>query len=347
MRRKHSRHISSTRLAIGLAVLIAALGSVAGASARTTHAKAAAPVKIAVILNSSTNTYYQANLKGATAAAKKYGGVISKVFDANFDANTQATQIQDAVTANQYKVFLIAPTASNVIVPEVTQAIKAGIKVACMLSPCGPNPNAMARQIPGLVTFVGYAFTENANDIAKAVVMACGSLNPCNVVYEPGNETLPSEVIRTNAFNAYLKKYPHIKVLAEQQGGYLAAPGRAAMQNMLQAHPDINVAASSGDQMTLGMAQAVKAAGDSGKIKLIGNGASVPGVAAVRAGTWFATVANVPYTEGYLAAKYAIMAAKGTPLSKIPGFVDDLKYAPAGGVITKAVAAKFKAQWAG
>ena len=48
MRRKHSRHISSTRLAIGLAVLIAALGSVAGASARTTHAKAAAPVKIAV-----------------------------------------------------------------------------------------------------------------------------------------------------------------------------------------------------------------------------------------------------------------------------------------------------------
>ena len=64
-------------------------------------------------------------------------------------------------------------------------------------------------------------------------------------------------------------------------------------------------------------------------------------------GQWFATVANVPYTEGYYAAKYAIMAAKGTPLSKIPGFVDDLKYAPAGAVITKAAAANFKAQWAG
>lgn len=346
MPRKRSRNVTSIRLAVGLAVLIAGLSAVAGASARTTHAKAG-PVKIAVILNSSTNTYYQANLKGATDAAKKYGGTISKVLDANFDANTQATQIQDAVTSKAYQVFLIAPTASNVIVPQVKEAIKAGIKVACMLSPCGPNPNAMARQIPGLVTFVGYAFSENADDIAKAVVMACATLNPCNVVYEPGNNTLPSEVIRTNAFNAYLKKYPHIKVLAEQQGGYLAGPGRTAMQNMLQAHPDINVAASSGDQMTLGMAQAVKAAGDSAKIKLIGNGASVPGVAAVRAGTWFATVANVPYTEGYLAAEYAIKAAKGTPLSKIPGFIDDLKYAPAGAVITKAAAATFKAQWAG
>ena len=141
---------------------------------------------------------------------------------------------------------------------------------------------------------------ENGTDIAKAVVMACGSLNPCNVVYEPGLLSFSTETYRTNAFNAYLKKYPAIKVLAEQQGQYLAGPGRAAMQNMLQAHPNINVAASSGDQMTAGMAEAVKSAGDTGKVKLIGNGASTPGVAAVAAGQWFATIANVPYTEGYL-----------------------------------------------
>ena len=337
---------ASARLVVIMAAAVVGLACVAVASATTAGAKGGA-IPIAVLLNSSTNTYYQANLRGAQAAAKKFGGKVVKVFDANFDANTQATQVQDAVTANQYKVFLIAPTASNVIVPEVKQAIKSGIKVACMLSPCGPNPNGLGRQIPGLVTFVGYSFTENANDIAKAVVMACGKLNPCNVVYEPGNNTLPAEVIRTNAFNAYLKKYPHIKVLAEQQGGYLAAPGRTAMQNMLQAHPDINVAASSGDQMTLGMAQAVAAAGKAGKIKLIGNGASVPGVAAVRAGKWFATVANVPYTEGYLAAEWALKAAKGTPLSKIPGYIDDLKYAPANAIITRAVAKTFKAQWAG
>lgn len=314
-------------------------------AASTTHSQA--PVRIAVFLNSSTNTYYQANLAGAKAAAAKFGGHVVKVFDANFTATTQATQIQDAVTAGGYKVFLIAPTASNVIVPQVTQAVKSGIKVACMLSPCGPNPNGLSRQIDGLVTYVGYSFTENAQDIAKAVVQACGSLNPCNVVYEPGNETLPAEVIRTKAFNSYLAGYPHIKILGEPQGQYLAGPGRAAMANALAAHPNINVAASSGDQMTLGMAQAVASAGDAGKIKLVGNGASVPGVAAVAAGKWYATVANVPYTEGYLAAQYAIEAAKGKPISAIPGYIDDLKYAPNNAIITKSVAATFRAQWAG
>ena len=106
-------------------------------------------------------------------------------------------------------------------------------------------------------------------------------------------------MFRTNAINAYLKKFPNIKVVAEQEGKYLANTGRTAMQNMLQAHPDVNVAGSSGDQMTAGMEQAVKSAGLTGKVELIGNGASIPGVAAVRAGRWYATVANLPYTEGY------------------------------------------------
>jgi ribose transport system substrate-binding protein len=333
---------------VAVAVIALAAAQVAGAGAQVRAAAASGPVRIAVLLNSSTNTYYQANLAGAQAAAKKYGGQITKVFSANFDASTQASQIQDAVTSKQYDVFLIAPTASNVIVPQVTQAVKAGIKVACMLSPCGSNPNGMARQIAGLVTFVGYSMTENGTDIADAVVDACATLNPCNVVYEPGDNTLPAEVVRTAAFNSTLKSHPNIKVLAEQQGQYLAGPGRAAMQNMLEAHPDINVAASSGDQMTAGMAQAVKAAGDGSKVKLIGNGASVPGVAAVKDGQWYATVANVPYTEGYVAAEYAIAAAKGTPLAKIPGYVDDLKDTGVGtAIITQANATKFKAQWAG
>lgn len=336
----------SVLTAVGVAAVAAALVSSAGAQIRSRAASK--PITIAVLLNSSANTYYQANLAGAQAAAKQYGATITKVFSANFVAATQATQITDAVTSKAYSIFLIAPTASNVIVPEVTAAVKAGIKVACMLSPCGLNPNGMARQVPGLTTFVGYSMTENGNDIAHAVVNACANLNPCNVVYEPGNNTLPAEVVRSAAFNSYLKSHSNIKVISEQQGGYLAGPGRTAMQNMIQAHPNINVAASSGDQMTNGMAQAVKAAGLSGKIKLIGNGASVPGVAAVEAGTWYATIANVPYTEGYLAAKYAIEAAKGTPLSKIPGFVDDLKDTGVGtAIITKAIASKFKAQWAG
>lgn len=331
-----------------LTVLICVLGALtASAGARASRA-GASPVKIAVFLSSTENTYEQADLKGAQAAAAKYGGTVVKVFNGNFDASTQSSQVEDAVTANAYNAFLIVPQDGSVLVPQIKDAVKAGIKVVCLLSACGSDQQSSARQIPGYVTTVGYQMAENGLDIAKAVVMACAKLNPCSVVYEPGLLSFSTETYRTNAFNAYLKKFPAIKVVAEQQGQYLAGPGRAAMQNMLQAHPNINVAASSGDQMTAGMAEAVKSAGDSGKVKLIGNGASIPGVAAVAAGQWFATIANVPYTEGYLGAQYAIEAAKGTPLSKIPPFVDDLLDTGIGTpIIVQSNASKFKAQWAG
>lgn len=344
------RHRVGIAVLVGCVITAAAVttGASGKVSAGASAGSANKTVRIAVLLSSTANTYEQADLKGVQAAAKKFGGTVVKVFDAAFDASKQSAQVEDAITSKQYDAFVILPQAGNVIVPQVKDAIKAGIKVVCLLSPCGSNQQSNARQIPGYVTTVGYQFAENGADIAKAIVAACGSLNPCKVAYEPGLLSFSTEKFRTNGITAYLKKHPSIKIVAQQEGKYLANTGRTAMQNILQAHPDVNVAASSGDQMTLGMEQAVKSAGLTGKVALIGNGASVPGVAAVAAGRWYATVANLPYTEGYLGAKYAIMAVNGTPLSKIPAFVDDLKYSSVGTtVITKANASKFKAEWAG
>ena len=338
-------HLAPRLLIVALAAC--ALGVIAaGAGAKV--GKSDKTVRIAVLLSSTANTYEQADLKGVRAAATKFGGKVVKVFDANFDASKQSTQVEDAITSKQYDAFVILPQAGNVIVPQVKDAVKAGIKVVCLLSPCGPNQQSNARQIPGYVTTVGYQFADNGRDIGIAIARACGKLNPCKVAYEPGLLSFSTEKFRTDGLKAYLKKFPAIKIVAEQEGKYLANTGRTAMQNILQAHPDINVAGSSGDQMTLGMEQAVKSAGLTGKVKLVGNGASVPGVAAVAAGRWFATVANLPYTEGFLGAKYAIQAANGKPLSKIPGFVNVLKYSPIGTtIITKANAKKFHPQWAG
>ena len=56
-------------------------------------AQASGPVKIAVFLSSTENTYEQADLKGVQAAAAKYGGTVVKVFNGNFDASTQSSQV--------------------------------------------------------------------------------------------------------------------------------------------------------------------------------------------------------------------------------------------------------------
>jgi len=341
-------HLLAIAVLAGSLVAASVAATVASGNGGSRALSRSKTVRIGVLLGSTENTYDQADLVGIKAAAAKFGGKVVQVFGANFDASAQATQVQDAITAQKYDVFIIEPAAGNVIVPQVKQAIKAGIKVVCLLSPCGTNQESKARQIPGYVTTVGLSFRESGTWIAKGIVAACRNAKSCKVAYEPGNLSFPPEAVRTKGLTDYLKKFPNIKIVAQQEGKYLANSGRVAMQNMLQAHPDINVAASSGDQMTVGMEQAVKSAGLTDKVRLIGNGGSKPGVAAVAAGRWFATVANLPYTEGYIGTKYAIMAANGTPLSKIPPFVDENKYSPVGTLlITKANASKFKPQWAG
>ncbi len=241
---RHRPGRRATRVLLVAAALsacaVAAVTASAGAKDRSTQA--GKPVRIGVLLSATANTYEQADLKGIQDAAKKYGGKVVKVFDANFVASTQSSQVEDAITSKQYDALVIVPQAGNTIVPQVKDAIKAGLKVVCLLSPCGSNQQSNARQIPGYVTTVGYQFAENGTDIAKAIVAACGSLNPCNVAYEPGLLSFSTEVFRTNGIKAYLKKFPHIKIVAEQEGKYLANTGRTAMQNMLQAHPDVNVA---------------------------------------------------------------------------------------------------------
>ena len=105
---------------------------------------------------------------------------------------------------------------------------------------------------------------------------------------------------------------------------------------MLQAHPDINVFSTSGDQMMLGAQQAVKDAGLTGKVLLIGNGTSKQGYAEIKAGTWFADYADIPYTEGQLSGQIAINAVRGIPvLTSVNNDDQRPPFPPDGPIITK------------
>jgi ABC-type sugar transport system substrate-binding protein len=91
-----------------------------------------------------------------------------------------------------------------------------------------------------------------------------------------------------------------------------------------------------------GAVQAIKAAGKTGKVKLVGNGGSCQAVKGVANGTWFATYALPETTSGAKATQLAIDAGNG---KKVPAsFNVDTLTNP---LLTKAVLAKthFKAQY--
>jgi ribose transport system substrate-binding protein len=269
------------------------------------------PIRVGVFLASAANTYWQAALEGVQDAADEAGNVQLTQFDGNFDTNVQKNQLRDALVSQQFDAWFIGPNDGSALVAEIQEAIEQGIPVGCTLVPCGPDIRQTDIQIEGLTAQIGVPFYENGAALGELVVQACEGEESCKVVWLPGLPSLPLEQARTEGLRSVVDQHDNIEIVATQGGGYLAAPALEATQNVLQANPDAHVIVSSGDQMILGAERAVRAAGREGQVALIGNGATVDGVEAIREGRWFASAAYVPRTEAKIAAELIIRAARG------------------------------------
>lgn len=119
--------------------------------------------------------------------------------------------------------------------------------------------------------------------------------------------------------------------------------GLTAVQNMLQANPSLNLIVGS-DQGIEGGAQALAAAHKTGKVILVGYGASAAALQGVASGAWYGDVAQAPASEGRLAVVAMIKALRD---GKSSGGIDPVAGLPANGVVTKANASQFTAEWPG
>jgi ribose transport system substrate-binding protein len=285
----------------------------------------------------AANSFAQATWAGVQQTAKQ-NGVTAKFFDPNFNAQTQVSQIQDAITTGRYQAFVIQANDGNAVIPAIKQALAAKIAVVAEFTPVGSDYSTIKPPVAGL-TFVGEAPVWNGQALGKLGIQACAGVNPCNVAYLEGFKSLPLDNARTDAVKKTLATASNVKLAADVEGGYTQASGLKAAQDVLQAHPDINVMIGSA-QAIEGAQQAVKGAGKEGKIKLIGNGGSCQAVAGVRNGTWFATYIIAEKSSGAKAAQFAIDKANG---KKVPVSFDSRKLQNPIGI--KANLGKFKAQY--
>src|SRR5262249_26273714 len=139
-----------------------------------------------------------------------------------------------------------------------------------------------------------------------------------------------------------IKPHKNIKVVAVAAGGYLAAPALKATQNVLQAHPDLNVIVSSGDQMIAGAYKAEQLAGKSG-VKMYGNGCTFEAKTLTLADKQTGCSVYLPRTEGRLVVQALVDAVNGK--GKTGVYINPLKYSSIGGLGTKANIAKFKPEF--
>ena len=247
-------------------------------SASTSNSK---HLTIAYLSFAVENSYDAPMLAAAEAVASDNNATL-KVFDANNSPQTQYSQLQDVITSGQYNGIILQPIFGTGLISLVQQAIAKGIKVVNMDQVLGPNYATDAPQVAGLAANVMFVPTEIGTKLGNMVVQACQSknLNPCNVGYLYDIKASALDVAISGAFNKAIAADPAVKVVAQGQSFFSPTVGLTAVQNMLTANANLNLIVGS-DQGIEGGVQAVAAKHLTGKVILVGYGASAAALAGV------------------------------------------------------------------
>ena len=152
--------------------------------------------------------------------------------------------------------------------------------------------------------------------------------DPCEVAYLQGFSAQPIDVVRTDAFLAAVDR-PGVEVVANVEGGYAQDTGRAAVQDILQANPDVDVIAGASSAALLG---AIELPGID-DVRIVGNGSSKQAVTAVQDGDFYAVYVFAEKTAGAKAAEMGLAAARGEEVD--PAYVGYDELTPFGVLGTK------------
>jgi ribose transport system substrate-binding protein len=312
------------------------------ASAPAATAQDEEPLKLAYLSFAVANSYDAPMLAAAQEAAAAGGAEIT-VFDANNSHDAQVAQLQDAVASGEYDGIIVQPIFGAGLVTGVQAAIEAGIPVGNLDQILGEDMTTSDAQVEGLSANVVFVPSEIGRKLGELTVEACADLDPCEIGYIDAFGQIPLDISIRAAFDEAIAANPAISVVAQDVGMFNPTQGLTAGQNMLTAQPGIDVIVGS-DQAITGVLQAIDAAGLDHPVATIGYGGGAIAVQDVGGGKRFATVMQMPATEGRLVVEHLIEAIRtGAP---VPG-VDPVSQLPDEGIVRAENAADFTPEWPG
>jgi ribose transport system substrate-binding protein len=272
--------------------------------------------------------YGVASLNGAKQEAAKLG-IQLDAFDGNNNPQTQATQIQDAITTGKYKAFWVWGLDDPSLTPTINKALSAGIKVACADYTWGTLAQQNTLQAtPTCLTTVGQSIGNEATNLETTMNAACtkavGS-GHCNIAFLPGLANYPSDTVRENSMTAYYKGKSNYTFTLMPPGMYDQTASQGVAQTFFTAHKNINVFATFGDQMAQGALTAMKLVGGytpGQNIQVIGYGGAKEILDEVKAGTVYATLGLYPTSESVLGIQYLNDVLQGKSIPNVVNIIN-------------------------
>lgn len=281
----------------------------------------------------SSNLFLKSYNKGVQDEAAKLGLKLT-TYDAQFDANRQFNQVQNALQQRSADAFVVSPLDANQMCPVLSrQAPAQNIAVFVSLLPmCGTNLNPEGDQlwVPGTVTMVADNDSVD-NNVGWLEAIARRLPGRHTIAILLGPPLIGPTLGARKAIAQLQSRYPNLDFKYQITTDQTTPDSLAKTQTLLQAHPDVDVILSIYSDETVGAAKAIKAAGKQGRVKLFDQGGSAQSAQLIRAGELEMTTVYVPYTYGVESVRAVADAFAGRP---VPHYVGAF---PAGGSIGQPV----------
>ena len=261
--------------------------------------------KLTLIQGVKGDQFYVTMQCGAQEAAKAAGATLDVTAPDEFDASLQ-TPVVNAVVAKKPDAILVAPTDTKAMIPPLTQAKAAGIKLV-FVDTTTENGAELAE------SEIASDNEEGGREAARALAELTGGKGSVLVInVKPGISTTDA---RAKGFEEEIKNTPGLKYIGQEYSNDKPEVAASKATAALAAHPDLVGIFGTNLFSAEGAATGLRSAGAS-KVKIVGFDAGPKQVEDLEQGVVQALIAQKPADIGKAGVEQAIAALKGEPTQK-------------------------------
>lgn len=249
--------------------------------------------------------FYVELREGAEAAAAAENDELI-FLDANGDVSKQNNDIQDLITRG-VDVLILNPVNPEAVIPSIEAAQEAGIPVITVDRPV----------TEGAVAHVGRDNVEMGRLVGEAIVNALNN-EPSKIIEIQGDAGGIVMMNRRDGFHSAAEA-AGMTIVEGPYAEYIRANAVVAMQDLLEAHPDVKAIYAHNDDMALGALQVLRESGRDDVLVAGVDGLSEALEIMEESGQYVATALNDPRYLGDVTIQTARQVVAG---EEVPEFVD-------------------------
>jgi len=250
-----------TRRTLQASVALAVIGSFFAAPVF-----AADKPKVALVMKSLANEFFRTMEDGAKAHNKANAAaytLLSNGIKNETDTAAQIKMVEQMIT-QKVDAIVIAPADSKALVPVLKTAIDKGILVVNIDN----QLDAAAQKEKGIqIPFVGPDNRSGAKLVGDFLAKSLKAGDKVGIL--EGVSTTFNAQQRTLGYQDAMKG-AGVNVVGVQSGEWEIEKGNVVAAGMMREHPDLKALLAGNDNMALGAVAAVKAAGKTGKVAVVG-----------------------------------------------------------------------------